>query len=45
MGNQTYLLAANVIVWLGICGFVAFVATRQARLERRLKQLEALHED
>jgi len=45
MGNQTYLLAANVIVWLGICGYVAFLATRQGRLERRLKQLEALQDD
>ena len=45
MSNQGYLLAANVVVWLGLCGYMAFVASRQKRLERRLKQLEALQHD
>jgi len=45
MGKEGYLLAANVMVWLGLCGYVIFVATRQKRLERRLKQLEALQDD
>jgi CcmD family protein len=45
MGKESYLLAANIMVWLGLCGYVAFVASRQKRLERRLKQLEALQDD
>lgn len=45
MGNQGYLLAANVAVWLGLCGYVVFVASRQKQLERRLKQLETLRDE
>lgn len=45
MGKENYLLAANVLVWLGLCGYLGFVASRQKRLERRLKQLETLHHD
>ena len=45
MGKEQYLLAANVVVWLGLCGYLAFVAVRQKHLERRLKQLEALRHD
>ena len=45
MGKESYLLAANVVVWLGVCGYVLFVAGRQRRLERRLKQLEALRDE
>ena len=45
MCKENYLLAANVLVWLGLCGYLAFVASRQKRLERRLKQLETMHHD
>uniref|UniRef100_A0A7C4EJ74 CcmD family protein n=1 Tax=Fundidesulfovibrio putealis TaxID=270496 RepID=A0A7C4EJ74_9BACT len=45
MGKESYLLAANVVVWIGLCGYLAFVATRQKRLERRLKHLETLNDD
>jgi len=45
MGNQTYLMIANVAVWIGLCGYLAFVASRQKELERRLKQLETLNDD
>lgn len=45
MGKETYLLAANVAIWLGLCGYVLFLAARQKRLENRLKQLETLHDD
>lgn len=40
--NTTYLVAANVAVWLGLCGYVAFLAVRLAGLERRLKRFAAL---
>lgn len=42
---DTYLLTANIVVWLGICGYVGFLALEQRNLERRLKQLETLHDD
>jgi len=45
MGKEGYLMAANVVIWLGVCGYVAFVATRQKHLERRLKQLDALRDE
>jgi CcmD family protein len=45
MGKEGYLLAANAVVWLGLCGYLAFLASRQKRLEQRLKQLETLKND
>lgn len=40
--TTTYLIAANVAVWLGLCGYVAFLAVRLAGLERSLKRFAAL---
>lgn len=40
MNASSYLMVANIAVWLAVAGYVAFLATRQRRLERRLKQLE-----
>jgi len=45
MGNESYLMAANIVIWVGICGYLVFVAGRQKHLERRLKQLEALRDE
>lgn len=42
---ENYLLAANLVVWLCICGYAAFLAGRQRNLERRLKQLETLYDE
>ena len=42
MDNTGYLLAANVVVWLGVGGYLLFLAGRQKRLELRLKRMEAL---
>lgn len=42
--SPTYLFVANVAVWLGIGGYVAFLAGRAARLERRVRQLERLND-
>jgi CcmD family protein len=44
MQNFTYLLAANVVVWLGIGAYVAFLAGRSRRLARRIEQLELFDE-
>ena len=40
MDASTYLMIANVAVWIGVAGYLALMAARQRRLERRLKQLE-----
>lgn len=45
MGKEVYLFAANVLVWVGLGCYVAFLATSQQRLKRRLSRLEILHDD
>ncbi len=37
-----YVLAANVVIWLGLGGYAAFLGKRQAALEARLAQMEKL---
>lgn len=43
--NETHLLWANLAVWLGICGYVALLAAKAARLTRRVERLELLGND
>ena len=45
MSFENYLLAANVLVWIGIAGYVAVLGGKSAALERRLRQLELLGGD
>lgn len=45
MDYQTYLLAANVAVWVGIGGYLAFMAARQRGIENRIRQMELLADD
>ena len=45
MSIETTLFAANLAVWLGLGGYVAFVAARGMRLEARLTQLERMRHD
>lgn len=35
-----WVMAASAVIWLGIGGYMAFLAMRQAALARRCKQLE-----
>jgi CcmD family protein len=42
--SMSYLFAANVVVWLGLGGYLAFLAGRSAGLERRVRQLERLND-
>ena len=42
MSFENYLLAANVLVWVGIAGYVAVLGGKSAAIERRLRQLEIL---
>ncbi len=45
MSAITYLFIANVIVWLGLAGYVVFLTGRSKALDRRIRQLEMLGED
>jgi CcmD family protein len=40
MTDIQWLLCASAAVWLGIGGYVAFLASAQNKLERRLRRLE-----
>ena len=42
MDNSNFLLAANMVIWLGIAGYLVFLAGRQKALETRLRRMEAL---
>lgn len=45
MSADTYLLWANVVVWLGIAGYLVFLGAKSAQLSQRLNQLELLRHD
>lgn len=45
MSTEQYLIFANVAVWLGLGGYVAFLAARLSGLEGRLRRLAALRGD
>lgn len=40
-----WLIAGNVIVWLSLGAYVAFLASKQRALAIRLKQFETLRAD
>lgn len=42
MSATTYIFLANCAVWLGVTGYLVFLATRSAELEKRVRQLELL---
>ncbi len=41
MENLGFLLAAFIIVWLGLFGYIWFIAGRQRRLSRDVEALKA----
>ncbi|MDC0335669.1 CcmD family protein [Pseudodesulfovibrio sp.] len=45
MSSTTYLILANAAVWLGIAGYLCFLASRSAALVKREQQLELLGGD
>ena len=45
MDTLTWVIMANAAVWLGIGGYMAFLATRQRSLAARLAQMEMLNHD
>jgi CcmD family protein len=42
MDTSFYLLAANAAVWIGLGGYIFFLARKQAWIEQRLQHLEVL---
>ncbi len=45
MDHTTFLIAANAVIWLGVGGYLAWLAAGQKRLQDRLTQLEQLSRD
>jgi len=45
MDHTGYLLAANIVVWLGIGAYAFFLGQTQKRLEQRLQHLEIMRHD
>ncbi len=43
MSELSWVLAAGVVIWLGIGAYVAFLACRQKELDQRLRVLEDDH--
>lgn len=39
---MNYLIMANVCIWIGVGGYLLFLARQQCVLERRVQQLEIL---
>ncbi len=44
MDNITWLMGANIAVWLGIGAYVAFLAKEQSALRKRLALKECMED-
>lgn len=42
MSATTYIFIANVAVWLGVAGYLVFLASKASGLEKRVRQIELL---
>ncbi len=42
MSSTTYLILANAAVWIGIAGYLGFLVSRGAALNKRERQIELL---
>ncbi|CCH50430.1 CcmD family protein [Pseudodesulfovibrio piezophilus] len=45
MSAITYLFIANCAVWLGVAGYLIFLASKSCGLEKRMQQLELLGDE
>jgi len=43
--KMKYLIISNVIIWLGIGGYLFFLAMRTKKLEKKIKQMELLNNE
>lgn len=44
MDNLFWLMAANMVVWLGLGAYMFFLARAQSTLQRRLRHMEMMHD-
>lgn len=44
MDNTIFLMAGNAVVWIGVCGYLVFLAQKQRRIDQRLAQMELLQD-
>jgi CcmD family protein len=42
MENSTWLLMANIAIWLGLGGYIGLLAANQKQIEKRIRQMELL---
>lgn len=42
MDTPMWIMLTNALVWLGIGGYMAFLANNQAKIAKRLKQMEMI---
>ena len=45
MDSLTWVILANAVVWLGIGGYVAYLAACQRALASRIRHMEMLNND
>ncbi len=45
MTHETYLLAANITVWLGVGLYATYLLQKSRQLEKRIRRMETLHND
>jgi CcmD family protein len=43
--QMKYLIISNLLIWLGIGGYLIFLAIKAKRLEKKVKQLELLNNE
>ena len=44
MDAINWLIAANAALWIGLGAYMLFLLNRQANLEKRIQQMETLHD-
>jgi CcmD family protein len=40
MSELSWIMSANVVIWIGLAAYAAFLALRQKDIDRRLRALE-----
>ncbi len=45
MDSSTWLMMANIAIWLGLGGYLCLLASNQKRLDRRIRQMELLKDE
>lgn len=45
MSHSAFLWTANILVWIGVFGYLLFLGREKRRLWQRLKQLESDYDE